>query len=194
MKKINNGFKNYYYLTESGTVFNNKTGNYLKSCSHHSYKLRLENDTFKSISIKELYKLVYGKVFCDDTIENLDGEIWKPIENTDDIYWISNKGRVKSLADYKAKILRPVKNHGGYDRVTIVQDKVRLNKLVSRLVAAAFLMPPNSVDMELHHINRIRSDNRVENLVWLSPADHKKIHQQIKKEAAAKEEIENVSA
>lgn len=45
--------------------------------------------------------------FCIDEIENLSGEEWKPIENTDNKYFISNYGRVKSYCGYNAIVLKP---------------------------------------------------------------------------------------
>jgi hypothetical protein len=37
----------------------------------------------------------------------LPGEEWKMIRGTKGKYFISNRGRVKSYADYNAKILKP---------------------------------------------------------------------------------------
>lgn len=51
--------------------------------------------------------MVYNKEFCIDNIENLKDEEWKPIIETDGLYFVSNKGRIKSYHDYKAKILKP---------------------------------------------------------------------------------------
>ena len=35
---------------------------------------------------------------------------------------------------------------------------------------------PNSIDMQLHHKDFNKHNNCVDNLVWLSPATHSKIH------------------
>jgi len=60
---------------------------------------------------------------------------------------ISNKGRVKSLKRYKATILKTYRNQGGYLRVDIINGGFRQTKLVHRLVAAAFLPMPLSLEM-----------------------------------------------
>ena len=40
-------------------------------------------------TLKKLYKQVFGMEFCIDEIENLSGEEWKPIENTENKYFIA---------------------------------------------------------------------------------------------------------
>lgn len=179
MKQINNGFDECYYLTEKGDIYNNKTDNTIKADSKHSFKLKLISGERKKITLKELYLLVYGKWFCIDNIKDLDNEEWKPIERTNDLYMISNKGRVKSLKGYEAIILK--ENHvNGYSRVDIMQDGSRSSKLVSRLVAAAFLLPPAAIDMQLHHKNGQRSCNEASNLEWLTPQQHREAHKKMK--------------
>ena len=176
MKQINNGFMEYYYLNTDGTVLNKTTGKILKTNNiKHQVALKTIAGEYKKICIKELYKLVYNKNFCVDNIEDLEGENWKPIERTNDIYWISDKGRCKSLAGYESIILKPNENNGYY-QVKIVQDGCRCNKLLSRLVAAAFLMQPKSIDMQIHHINGNKLENSKENLMWVTPQEHKAIH------------------
>ena len=72
--------------------------------------------------LKTLYKLVYNEIYCFDDIENLSGEQWKLIDNTNGIYYISNKGRVKSKAGYKARLLKPSITSHGYYRLDIMID------------------------------------------------------------------------
>jgi hypothetical protein len=51
-------------------------------------------------------------------------------------------------------------------RLTVVRKKV-VNKLVHHLVAAAIFPNPDNLP-EINHKNRIRNDNRAENLEWIS--------------------------
>lgn len=179
MKQINNNFDSCYYLTKEGEVYNSNTNTYKKAYKDHSFKLKtIEGDT-KKISLRELYKLVYNELYIIDNIANLEGEEWQPIDRTNNTYWISSCGRVKSYANYEAIILKPsyVK---GYERVDIYQDGSRSGKLVSRLVAAAFLLPPADIDMQLHHRNGCKTDNNKNNLVWLTPAQHREEHKLMK--------------
>ena len=174
MKQINNNFAECYYLTEKGEVYNAATKNFIQH-SKNVYCLKTTAGNYKKISIKNLYKLVYNKIFCVDDIADLDGEIWKPIERTNEEYWVSNLARIKSLKGNKAIILKEniVK---GYSQVMIYYGESRCGKQVSRLVAAAFLPPMPAIDSQIHHISGVRSDNRVENLMWVTPEEHRAIH------------------
>lgn len=54
---------------------------------------------------------------------------------------------------------------GGYKQVQLCKSGADKNFLVSRLVALAYIPNPENKP-EVNHINRIRTDNRVENLEW----------------------------
>lgn len=176
MKQINNGFDTCYYMTREGKVLNKDTGNYL-TLNNYSYSLKTTEGKYKKITLRKLYKLVFNKDYIVDNIENLEGEEWKPVERTNEKYWISSKGRCKSYKGLEAIILKPnyVK---GYQRVDIIQDGSRTSKLIHRLVASAFLMPPKYSDMQLHH--KSGKENSVENLEWVTPAEHKAIHKKMR--------------
>lgn len=136
----------------------------------------------KAISLKELYKLVYGKVFCIDNIENLQNEEWKEIEETEARYFISNKGRVKSYCKYEAIILQPNITSKGYERLQIIQNGIVINKFVHCLVASAFKEEcgtPQSNDWQVHHKDYNKRNNASDNLQWVSKAEHIKIHNSI---------------
>lgn len=175
MEQINNNFMEYYYLTEDGKVYNSATNNFIKA-SKNIYCLKTTAGNYKKISLKKLYKMVYGKNFCIDDIEDLEGEVWKPIAGTQEEYSVSSCGRVKSLKGNKAIILQPniIK---GYCRVIIYYGESRCSKQVSRLVAAAFLPPMPTIDSQIHHINaEEKTNNCVENLMWVTPEQHRAIH------------------
>ena len=110
MIQLNNGFEEYYYINEDGTIFDSSSGKILKPDSKHLYKLKTKDDKNKKVSIRALYKALYNKPLCYDTIQNLDGEEWKEITGTDGYYLISNMGRIKSLQNYNAIILKPYSN------------------------------------------------------------------------------------
>ncbi len=179
MKSIENGFLECYFL-EDGRVYNINTNKYLKPYNN-IFKLKTSTGEIKSISLKKLYKLVFNKVYCVDNITNIEGEIWKEIKDTDGNYFISSYGRVKSYTGYQAVILKPATTATGYKRLQIVQKGILVNKLVHRLVASAFLLPPKSIDEIIHHKDNNRKNNRADNLEWLSVAEHKKIHNEMEK-------------
>jgi len=82
-------------------------------------------------------------------------------------------------------LLKPTITPKGYYRLDVVQEGQRATKLVHRLVAAAFLLPPKSIDMQLHHKDFDKSNNAAANIEWLTIREHNIKHM------ARKEQIKN---
>ena len=126
--------------------------------------------------------LVYGRIFCIDTLKDLDGEEWRELPDSKGKYFVSNKGRIKSYAYYEATILNPFDTRQGYKRVSLWLDGKRHDLLVHRLVALCFLPNPERPDFQIHHIDFNPRNNDISNLVYLSPTEHRKIHSERTKE------------
>ena len=99
-------------------------------------------------------------------------EIWKDIAGYEGLYQVSNLGRVKSLkkgrwGTGKERILKPAKDGNGYLFVKLCKDGNSKMYHIHRLVADAFIPNPDNLPT-VDHINRDRTDNRVENLRWAS--------------------------
>ena len=109
-------------------------------------------------------------------------ELWKDIPNYEGLYQASNLGRVKSLERFrkgrngslvtvKEKILKPGLNQYGYYQVQLCKNsKVRFY-LVHRLVYEAFNAPIPE-NMQVNHINEVKTDNRFENLNLMTPKEN----------------------
>lgn len=182
MKQVNNGFKEYYYLKEDGTILDTERNKIIKPDKTHMFNLKTENNDRRRIALKTLYKELYGKQFYIDHTENMENEEWKEIDDTEGEYLISNKGRVKSIKRYNAVILKAYDNQKGYKRIDIMMSGVRQSKLVHKLVAAAFIPLPKRIDMQLHHKDFNKENNAADNLEWLLPAEHAKKHSERSKE------------
>lgn len=108
----------------------------------------------------------------------MQNEIWKDITIYNGIfkgkYQVSNLGRIKSLVNKKnPKILVKTINRKGYEKIVLSsKDKKLYTMEVHRIVAFEFVGGYEE-GYECHHINRIRNDNRAENLMWLSKEEHK---------------------
>ena len=92
----------------------------------------------------------------------------KDIKGYEGIYAITEDGQVWS---YKRQIfIKPYKQNG-YLLVSLFKDGNSKNYRIYRLVAGAYLPNPNNYP-EVHHINSIRTDNRIENLAWVNKEDN----------------------
>lgn len=90
------------------------------------------------------------------------------------IYYVSQDGQVAS-ANYRRTgrfhVLRPMKV--GRDREYLACGIGGKLHYVHRLVAFAFpeiCGRPDSTKTQINHINEVKSDNRAENLEWISPS------------------------
>ena len=167
-----------YYLTGKGEVYNADTDNYIKADNNNCFKLKLIDGRYKKIALKPLYKLVFDKIYCEDNIEDIEGEEWKEIEGYGSKYYVSNKGRVKSYTKYEAFIMKARKTADGYLRLDLQQEGRKTSKLVHRIVAASFLPMPQKLDMELHHKDFNKENNAANNLEWLDVITHRQRHKE----------------
>ena len=88
------------------------------------------------------------------------GEEWMPIDGLDG-YFISNKGRVKSVKWGKEILRKQHISEKGYMQVRINNKTFRIH----RLVAKAFLDNTNGYD-EINHKDENKTNNVVSNLEW----------------------------
>ena len=77
-------------------------------------------------------------------------EIWCPIKGFENIYEVSDKGRVKSVGYGKERILKPGRDSGGYLQVCLCKNGEIKKCLVHRLVAKTFIPNQNNLP-EVNH-------------------------------------------
>jgi len=109
-------------------------------------------------------------------------ELWKPIKGYENLYAISNIGRVKSLSRYridrgfsksiKEKILKQGKSSNGYFHVDLYKGSKGTICSIHRLVAEAFI-DNKKKRPQINHINGIKTDNKIENLEWVNASENR---------------------
>lgn len=110
----------------------------------------------------------------DSTQLPLDLEIWMPIPGYEGLYDVSSKGSIRRApenARFKTKPIRKLTiTKFGYQSVYIKNTEGQgKNLLVHRAVMAAFVGPvPDG--HQINHKNGIKSDNRIENLEYITPS------------------------
>jgi hypothetical protein len=94
-------------------------------------------------------------------------EIWKDIGIKK--YAVSNMGNVRGADGIR--LLKSGCNEKGYKHVVICKDGIQKNKKIHHLVMEAFV-GERPIGYDTDHINRIRGDNRLENLRYCSKRDN----------------------
>jgi hypothetical protein len=104
--------------------------------------------------------------------EEIDGEIWKDIEGYEDLYKISNFGRVLSIkklmtGSINKKLMAGSINNRGYKCVALYKDSVQKTCKLHRLIAINFIPNPDELPC-IDHRDRNKLNNDISNLRWLS--------------------------
>lgn len=90
-------------------------------------------------------------------------EVWRDIPGWEGLYQVSNQGRIRSI---RVKVTKPF-DAKGYKVATLHSGDRKERAGVHRFVAQAFLPNPEGKE-QVNHKNGDRSDNRVENLEWVT--------------------------
>ena len=115
--------------------------------------------------------MVIMEIYKNLSLKDMEGEIWKDIKEYEGLYQVSNMGRVKSLnyrgCKGKERIMKQSFYYNGYLKISLKKNRKIKTIKVHRLVAIAFI--PNVENKpEIDHKNTIKTDNRVENLRFVT--------------------------
>lgn len=102
-------------------------------------------------------------------------EIWKNIKGYEGKYQISNLGRVKSVERISTtgqhlheKVMKTCRDVGGYDFVGLWNGGKKKNFKIHRLVIENFNPVENMGNLDCNHKDEDKTNNRLENLEWLT--------------------------
>lgn len=98
-------------------------------------------------------------------------EVLKAIQGYEELYRISSKGRVFSIA--KSIFLTPLPNNHGYLSVGLYKNRRCKKMLIHRLVAQAF-MGNHENKPDVNHKDGNKSNNVVSNLEWVTKSENSK--------------------
>ena len=96
-------------------------------------------------------------------------EYWEKISGYNTNYEISNHGNIRNIRSGK-NLSGSIDSHG-YKYVFLTKIKKHKFHNIHRLVAIAFISNPEGKP-QVNHINRIKIDNRVENLEWVTAKEN----------------------
>jgi hypothetical protein len=104
-------------------------------------------------------------------------ECWKPVLDYEDLYAVSDRGRVRRIAGGQGAraghILRPGDNSRGYPCVLLYRNGHHKTRTVHSIVVEAFF-GPRPPSLEVNHKNGIRKDNRAANLEYATSSENMK--------------------
>jgi hypothetical protein len=92
---------------------------------------------------------------------------WRDVFNYEGIYFVSNYGDIKNRY---GKILSFDRRSDMYCRICLCKNNIKKNHYVHRLVLAAFI--GDRADMQCNHKDGNRSNNRIENLEWMTSKEN----------------------
>jgi hypothetical protein len=95
---------------------------------------------------------------------------FKEIPQFEGIYEASITGQIRSI---KSKKYIKGTNKNGYLQIGLYKNGSRKKYYIHRLIAITFLGDFSL--LSVHHINGIRNDNRLENLMWMDIEENKKL-------------------
>ena len=104
-------------------------------------------------------------------------EEWRQVQQHPD-FEVNRRGEIRRISDG-----RPVRTtagfryqgYGGYVKAALCSNGVTVMSYVHRVVATAFIPNPENKP-QVHHIDGDRTNNVVDNLMWVDRGEHGSLH------------------
>ena len=116
-----------------------------------------------------------------DSNDEYEAEEWRPVRGYEDLYLVSNLGRMKRLTVYGHPVNRILKrrlNILGYVIVSLSKNNKEHGRFVHLLMTEAF-WGPKPTHLQCAHLDGDPGNCRLTNIKWVTPKEnnaHKKLH------------------
>jgi hypothetical protein len=114
-------------------------------------------------------------------------EVWKDIKKFEGHYQVSNLGRIKSIKS--DIIMKQNFKKNGYLNIKLCKNNKEYYLSVHRIVAENFIDNPDNKP-QVNHINKVKSDNRLENLEYVTLSENM-IHSSLTQKKGVKKNNRN---
>ena len=188
------GFEGLYTVSNLGEVINTKTGKKVKPYNNRglllirlyrngeTYRSRLANIVSRSFRPKEKEKDLIVYLNGDSTDCSLDNikweyinplvesecdfeEVWAYVKGYEDLYRVSNYGRLFSIKNNRIVLGRVGKGKNAYRYMTLHDNKRNIRKLLHVLVAEHFIDNPDNKPI-INHKDGNKLNNHIKNIEW----------------------------
>lgn len=107
-------------------------------------------------------------------------KVWKRIDKIEGLedfkgYEVNNLGEVRSLyynEQFRTKLLTPLNAKGGYLVINLNHKGKKKQVKIHRLVALTFIPNDDNNKIQVNHIDEDKTNNKVENLEWMTPKEN----------------------
>ena len=177
---------NKYAISNYGRVYGFKRKRILSNGKRSYIEMSINYNSILAIIPKLIRELFTDKENLSRwrKPDSLTGEIWKDIKGFENLYQISNLGRVKLLdkesphfnsihgVKFISELIKKTEiGKNGYYRVGLTKDNKTKHFLIHRLVGIAFMPNPENKP-QINHKNGNKLDNRLENLEWVTRSEN----------------------
>lgn len=201
----------YYLISNTGKVKSLRRNRLLKCTPKNTVILCVDYES-QEVTINELllknfekYEILYAPTKrCEKQFEDniIEGELWKPMLNYEDLYEVSNLGRIKSVTrnnidsigrnvQRRSQIIKSIPKKIGYCFINVYRDGKRYKYNTHKIVALTWIPNPEN-KYTINHINGVKHDNRVENLEWCTVKEN--VHHAIATGLSKRKGTDNTNA
>lgn len=162
-----------YLVSSSGNIYSEKRKKvleppYIRKPTHNPNQLNLFVKGKRTSFDKELLLIQYfPELYPLAVVENLFDEKWLPVVGHEELYSVSNKGRVKAHHPKGEFLLIPDITKKSYRVISLSKNGKRIRHGVHNIMAKAFLPNPENKP-EVNHIDANPENNHLENLEWIT--------------------------